>query len=107
MAMGEADALLEQLWNAGGTDMLLTPGVAPMIRIDGELTRVEGMPLQTGEENSRLLEQLLTPQQLRVFATVQEVDFSFTWREQARLRGNAFHSKGLPALSLRLIPHAI
>jgi len=107
LAVTSADRMLERLWDASGTDLLLTPGVAPMMRIDGELTRVQDMPLQTGEENARLLEELLTPEQLEILGTGREVDFSFTWRDQARLRGNAFRTKGLPALSLRLIPHAI
>ena len=102
-----ADDLLEQLWDSKGTDLLITPGVSPMLRIDGDLTRMEGFGPLTGAETSSLVAQLLTPQQSGLFATRTEVDFSFTWREQARLRGNAFRTKGEAALSLRLIPHRI
>lgn len=106
-APGTADQMLERLWDSSGTDLLLTPGTAPMMRVDGELTRLQDMPPQTGDDTARLLQELLTPEQLVVLGTGREVDFSFTWRDQARLRGNAFRTKGLPALALRLIPHEI
>jgi twitching motility protein PilT len=102
-----ADDLLEQLWDSKGTDLLLTPGVSPMIRIDGDLTRLAGYgPLEAVDTES-LMRELLTAEQARTFEAGNEVDFSFTWREEARLRGNAFRTKGSIGLSLRLIPHTI
>jgi twitching motility protein PilT len=102
-----ADELLEQLWESKGTDLLLTPGIAPMIRIDGDLTRVEGYAPLEPDETETVMRQLVNPQQAEIFDGGSEVDFSFTWREQARLRGNAFRTKGAVGLSLRLIPHEI
>jgi twitching motility protein PilT len=102
-----ADHLLEQLWDSKGTDLLITPGVSPMIRVDGDLVRMDGLGPLTGEDTAGLVAQLLTQAQNDLFGTREEVDFSFTWRAQARLRGNAFRTKGEAALSLRLIPHTI
>jgi twitching motility protein PilT len=102
-----ADDLLEQLWESSGTDLLLTPGVAPMIRIDGDLTRLEAHGPVAPEDTDALMRQLLSTQQAELFDAGSEVDFSFTWREVARLRGNAFRTKGAIGLSLRLIPHTI
>ena len=102
-----ADQLLERLWDSSGTDLLLTPGTAPMIRVDGELSRLADQPPQTAEQTDALVRELLTPEQYAVFVGGREVDFSFTWRKLARLRGNAFRTKGAAALSLRLIPHRI
>jgi twitching motility protein PilT len=53
------------------------------------------------------MRELLSKPQAATFDAGSEVDFSFTWREEARLRGNAFRTKGAIGLSLRLIPHAI
>src|SRR4051794_36997002 len=102
-----AEDLLEQLWESKGTDLLLTPGVAPMIRIDGDLTRLEDYAAITPQDTEGLMRELLSAQQAQTFDSGSEVDFSFTWREATRLRGNAFRTKGSIGLSLRLIPHAI
>src|SRR4051794_1405638 len=102
-----ADDLLEQLWESKGTDLLLTPGVSPMVRIDGDLTRLEGYGPLNAAETETLMRELLSKAQAETFDAGNEVDFSFTWREEARLRGNAFRTKGAIGLSLRLIPHAI
>ncbi|MBC7374089.1 MAG: hypothetical protein H7323_08880 [Frankiales bacterium] len=102
-----SDQLLERLWDSSGTDLLLTPGAAPMIRVDGELSRLADQPPRTAEQTDALVRELLTPEQYAVFVGGREVDFSFTWRKLARLRGSAFRTKGAAALSLRLIPHKI
>ena len=38
----EIDAWLEELWNARGTDLLLTSGAPPLLRVDGEMRPVTG-----------------------------------------------------------------
>ena len=102
-----ADDLLEQLWESKGTDLLLTPGVSPLVRRDGDLTRMEGYgPLEAADTES-LTKQLMSEPQWEAFQAGSEVDFSFTWRSMARLRGNAFRTRGEIGLSLRLIPHEI
>ena len=103
----KADDLLQQLWESKGTDLLLTPGVSPMVRIDGDLTRLEGYAPVTADETESVMRELLSKQQAATFDAGNEVDFSFTWQAVARLRGNAFRTKGDIGLSLRLIPHAI
>jgi twitching motility protein PilT len=102
-----ADDLLDQLWESKGTDLLITPGLSPMVRVDGDLSRMDGYGPLSGADTERLMRELTTEAQAATFDAGQEVDFSFTWREQARLRGNAFRTKGEVGLSLRLIPHEI
>jgi len=103
----QADDLLQQLWDSKGTDLLVSPGARPRVRVDGDLGPLEGCPVLTADGTAALLSQLLTTAQAEVWATGDEVDFSFTWREHARLRGNAFRAKGDTAIALRLIPHQI
>ena len=102
-----ADALLERLWDSKGTDLLVSPGESPRVRVDGDLGRLEGYGPMTPADTQDVLAQMLSPAQAELFATGDEVDFSFTWRELARLRGNAFRTKGDVAIALRLIPHVI
>jgi twitching motility protein PilT len=102
-----ADLLLESLWESKGTDLLLTAGTCPMVRVDGDLRPADRLGPVGAEVMGDLLRDLLTQEQLAVFHGGREVDFSFTWRGIARLRGNAFLARGEVGLSLRLIPHEI
>ncbi|MDX6234207.1 MAG: twitching motility protein PilT [Nocardioidaceae bacterium] len=108
MAMGEAevDALLEQLWNAGGTDVLLTAGTTPLLRVNGELCPAAGYPPLKEADTAAMADALLNDAQRETFAR-RDIDFSFSWRQGARIRGNAFRQRGGAAIALRLIPRHI
>jgi len=101
------DQLLLALWDAKGTDLLLTAGLPPMLRIDGEMTPVPGTSVLTADDTTLLLAEVLTPEQSDAWQTRHEFDFSFSWREHARIRGNAFTQRGLTAVALRMIPRGI
>jgi twitching motility protein PilT len=104
---GLLDRLIETLWTQGGTDLHLTAGSPPLIRLDGELGPVKEMPALSADDVERLIVPLLTADQLAARKALREIDFSFSWRERARLRGNVYSQRGLPALALRIIPHEI
>jgi twitching motility protein PilT len=98
------DAWLEILHERGGTDILLTDGAAPLLRVDGHLRPLDGAPVLTGgdiEEITRA--QLGDPNGERIRPRA-EVDFSFSWKEKARIRANAFYQRNSCSLSLRRIP---
>ncbi|TIC88844.1 type IV pilus twitching motility protein PilT [Nocardioides sp. GY 10113] len=101
------DLLLSIVWQSGGTDLLLTAGLPPMLRVDGELQPMDDAPVLNGADTEELLEEVLTPEQRGVWATQHEFDFSFSWRDQARIRGNAYTQRGLTAIALRLIPRVV
>jgi twitching motility protein PilT len=101
------DGLLASLWQAGGTDLLLTVGMPPMLRVDGSLVPAPGTLELTAADTEALLTEVLTPAQLGAWETSQEYDFSFSWRDDARIRGNAFTQRGLTAVALRMIPRSI
>ena len=54
-----------------------------------------------------LLAEVLTPEQAEAWEASHEYDFSFSWRDHARIRGNAFTQRGLTAVALRMIPRSI
>ncbi len=100
------DGLLDQLWRAGGTDLLITTGAPPLLRVDGALRPLPGSAL-TEADTDHLITGLLGPHLSDQFRVHKQVDFAFSWREHARLRGNAYRQKGTSALALRMIPLAI
>ncbi|WP_424216200.1 type IV pilus twitching motility protein PilT (plasmid) [Streptomyces sp. BI20] len=97
------DHLLDQLWERGGSDLLLTSGSAPFLRVDGALLPVEGAPL-TEAEVDHLVTGVLGEDLTERFRREKQVDFAFSWGAKARLRGNAFVQRGASALALRIIP---
>jgi twitching motility protein PilT len=98
---------LQLLWEQGGSDLLLTEGTAPRLRVDGRLCPIESSATLSGEEVDRIVRGLLDPSQAETFEQEQDVDFSFSWEDKARLRASAFTQKGYTALALRMIPTRI
>ena len=95
--------LLDSLFDRGGSDVILSAGAPPSMRIDGVLVPYRDEKL-TPEDTDRLVRELLAPQQRISFAEQNTVDFSFQWGESGRIRGNAFRQRGTVAVSLRAIP---
>ncbi len=104
---GPVDGLLAALWRAGGTDLLLTAGLAPQLRVDGDLRPVDGASALTPEDTAALVADVLDPAQASAFAARQDYDFSFDWRGEARVRGTAFLQRNSAALALRMIPRVV
>jgi twitching motility protein PilT len=101
------DTLLNEVWQAGGTDLILTTGRPPQIRVHGDLVPVPEHPPLTSADTYSLLADLLPSEQLAGWDRVHEHDFSFSWRDAARVRGNAFRQRGDTAIALRVIPRRI
>jgi twitching motility protein PilT len=98
------DELLEEVWDEGGTDLLLTAGAPPLIRVDGELFPLRDRPPLSADDVKGLVQATLSPAQFTKLRTEREVDFSFTYEDTGRCRGSAFHQRGSMAMTLRLIP---
>lgn len=101
------DPWLQELWDRKGTDLLLTAGAPPLLRIDGQLQPYDSLPALTPTEVDKLVSQVLGDDLMAKFDFEGEVDFSFSWQDRARFRGNAFRQRHSSALALRLIPFAI
>ena len=101
------DHLLEIVWERRATDLLLTAGAPPFVRIDGELQRIDGEPSLAPPDVERIVNAMLTDEQRAAFGRARDIDFSFNWSGRARFRGNAFLQRGSVGLALRLIPYEI
>lgn len=106
-AVGPVDRFLRVVWDAGGTDLLLTAGSPPLVRIDGALQPLPDEPVLDANDTERLITGVLGEHMSKRFEQELQVDFSFSWADRARLRGNAFHQRSTMALALRVIPFAI
>jgi twitching motility protein PilT len=104
---GQLDALLDILWRSGGTDLIITAGNPPQIRVQGELVPVPGHPQLRGDDTDEFLAGLLSPDRVSSWDLRREYDFSFSWRDLARVRGNAYSQRGYTAIALRVIPQRI
>lgn len=99
--------LLELTVQRNASDLHLTVGFPPTLRIHGELIAVAGEgPLSLEQVNS-LTAPLLSDIQKNIFGQNFEVDFSFDYQNKARFRVNLYRQKGSPSAALRLIPFAI
>src|SRR5262245_4039768 len=101
------DELIDAVWQAGGTDLLLTVGMPPQMRVHGSLQPVPGHPPLGSRQTEGLLAELLTEPQAASVNVRHEYDFSVSWRDVARVRGNAFSQRGFSAVALRIVPRRI
>jgi len=98
--------LFKLLVDQGGSDLHLTPGSAPAMRISGEIVRVK-LPALTAADTKRLVYQIMSEEQRNEFEKNLELDFSFGIKGLARFRANVFNSKGSTAAVFRTIPTVI
>ena len=103
----QLEPLLQELWRHRATDLLLTAGSPPLMRIDGVVTPLAGASPLTDADTASTVRTLLGPTDFDRFEQQREHDFAFSWGDVGRFRGNAFHQRGTVALALRLIPMQI
>ncbi len=98
--------LLKLMVENGGSDLHLTVGTPPGLRVNGEIVRVK-IPALSAADTKRLIYQILTEDQKNEFEKNMELDFSFGIKGLARFRANVFYSKGGCAAVFRQIPSII
>jgi len=98
--------LLKEMMERRATDLHLTVGTPPVVRIDGELERMEYDPL-TGQDTQNLVYSLLKDEQKKKFELEKELDFAFGIKGLSRFRANVFLQRGCVATAIRSIPHEI
>jgi len=104
--MVELKNLLEVLIEKKASDLHITTGSPPVIRVDGKLTRLSTESLNA-TETKRLCYSVLTDAQRHRFEEDNELDFSFGIKGLSRFRGNIFVQRGAVAGAFRTIPYEI
>ena len=100
----ELEALILNVIHEDGSDLHLGVGRTPVIRVAGELIFLIKHSVLTQEDMLGFLEEIFDKTKLALFKENQEADFSYDFRGEARLRGNAFFQKGLINIVFRLVP---
>ena len=98
--------LLKATLELGGSDLHLSIGSPPQVRVDGELKRLEYADL-TPELTKALAYSVLTDAQKKKFEEMWELDLAFGLRGVGRFRCNVFNQKGAVGAVYRLIPERI
>ncbi|HVY97339.1 MAG TPA: type IV pilus twitching motility protein PilT [Solirubrobacterales bacterium] len=105
--MFEIDSALRTLVERGGSDLHVKVGVAPTIRLHGELTPLEGFGPLTPEETERAFSDIAEARSQDEFGANGEADFSYSIPGVSRYRVNAFRQRGSTSIVCRAIPFEI
>ena len=99
---------LHYLIEHGGSDLHLKVPSAPVIRVDGSMTPIDGLAPLTPEDTERAVQEMLAdPTKLQEFNDEGEVDFAYSIPGLARFRCNAFRQRGSVSVVVRAIPVSI
>ncbi|HYJ80455.1 MAG TPA: ATPase, T2SS/T4P/T4SS family, partial [Longimicrobiaceae bacterium] len=99
--------LLEEMIERGASDLHITAGERPKIRVDGHISDSSNDYILTPKDTLQLTYSILTENQKKRFETEDELDFSFGIQNLARFRGNVYRQRGCVALAIRQIPFKI
>jgi len=98
--------LLEDMVQRRASDLHLTAGVPPELRIDGSITPTEYEVLSP-DKCLALAYSVMSDEQRKRFETTKELDFSFGVKNLSRFRSNVFLQRGVVSMAIRQIPYEI
>ena len=104
MASERIDKLLARVLSEGASDIHISEGRIPTLRVDGTLVELVDEGEITRERVGAYVDQLLTPENKELLAGNKQVDFGFTYDDAARFRGNIYYQRGSISIALRFIP---
>jgi len=99
--------LLHKLAEVGGSDLHITTGTPPLVRVHGEIRPLDGYRPLTSGETKQLAYSVLTDAQKHRFEENLELDFSFGVKGLSRFRANVFNQRGAVGAVFRAIPYEI
>ena len=89
------------------SDLHISEGHPPTLRIRGDLLTIPGISKMTAEDCKGIIFALMTEEQQVKFVKEKELDFSYNFKDKNRFRVNSFFQRGFMSCSLRLIPTKI
>ncbi|NLV25032.1 MAG: PilT/PilU family type 4a pilus ATPase, partial [Deltaproteobacteria bacterium] len=102
--MASIHEMLKTAVESGASDLHVSTGIPPMLRIDGVMRAIEH-PILMPNDTKQLCYSLLTEAQKHKFEEHHELDFSFGVKGLSRFRGNIFLQRGAMAGAFRRIPY--
>ncbi len=100
-------SLLQEMIDREASDLHVTAGERPKLRIDGDILDSTVDHIMTPKDTLQLAYSVLTESQKKRFELEDELDFSFGIQNLARFRGNVFKQRGCVAMVLRMIPFSV
>jgi twitching motility protein PilT len=98
--------LLEEMTRKKASDLHLTAGVPPQLRVDGRIVPT-AHPILTPEETTKLAYSILTEEQKKRFESSRELDLSFGIQGLSRFRANVYLQRGVVSAAIRQIPYTV
>lgn len=103
----EINRILKTVAEYKASDLHLTVGNPPILRIDGKLTPLQEESLLTPDFIQGVVESFLDDKQKEILEREREIVVAYTLENKARFKVNIFYQKGHPSVSLRYVPPTI
>ncbi len=103
----QLDDLILIVTKEGASDLHVTAGMHPTIRVTGDLVPLVNQPVLSADDTMGMAMEILNEANKSRFLENKEIDFSYSPDGVTRFRGNAFFQRGLVGIALRLIPSDI
>jgi twitching motility protein PilT len=103
----ELDSLMTSVLEEEGSDLHLSEGRIPSLRVSGLIIPLTNKKPFTRKDIEAFLDLILSDPAKEEFLNNKEVDFAYNFKDKARFRGNAYMQRGLIVIALRLIPKRI
>lgn len=101
------EKILSYAKKQGCSDVHITTGAVPMVRIDGDVAPIPGTSPLGEAQVYEMIHSVMNENQKKVYAEKLELDFAIQIGEDLRFRVNAFHTINGPAAAFREIPNGI
>jgi twitching motility protein PilT len=101
------DDLLERMVFRGASDLHVTVGTEPVIRMNGRLERMKDFPRLTPDDTQRLLYRIMSTEQQKHLEIKRQIDLSYSIPGLARFRVNVYHQRESLGGAFRMIPAEI
>ena len=98
------DDLLEQVVVRGASDLHVTVGAEPVIRVNGRLERIDEFNRLSPDDTQRMLYRILSTEQQKHFEIKRQIDISYSIPGLARFRVNVYFQRESLGAAFRLIP---
>ena len=103
----QIDEILKSAIEKGASDIHLTVGLAPTLRLYGDLVHLDGLPVLKSEDTSEIAFSMITPGQKEIFERELSIDFSYNVTGLGRFRTNLYLQKNGIAVAMRIISSKI
>src|SRR6188472_576053 len=99
--------VLTRMVQLGASDVHLTAGFHPAVRVRGQIAALEDLPVLTPQVTRETVYSILNDDQRKRFETQKQLDFAYAIPNVARFRVNCFFQRGAVSAAFRFVPQEI